>query len=272
MLLQTGTLFRHFRVIEKVGEGGMGVVYRAHDTRLGRDVALKFLTQVGWSSPGTGDRLRREARSLAALSHPDIVSIHSIDEADGVPFLVLEWIDGKALDDPSFPRPLPIGVFLRIAGCVSDALAAAHDHGITHRDVKPANVLTTSDGRAKLVDFGLAKLRDPDLELTRSQGTVGTVAYMSPEQARGSEVGPASDVFSFGVLAYELLTGRRPFAGDAPGAVIYAILSAAPVPLRELRPDLPADLVAIVERCLQKDPRARFRDGGELADALRSVA
>ena len=272
MLLQTGTLFRHFRVIEKVGEGGMGVVYRAHDTRLGRDVALKFLTQVGWSSPGTGDRLRREARSLAALSHPDIVSIHSIDEADGVPFLVLEWIDGKALDDPSFPRPLPIGVFLRIAGCVSDALAAAHDHGITHRDVKPANVLTTSDGRAKLVDFGLAKLRDPDLELTRSQGTVGTVAYMSPEQARGSEVGPASDVFSFGVLAYELLTGRRPFAGDAPGAVIYAILSSSPAPLPELRRDLPADLVAIVERCLQRDPRARYRDGGELADALRSVA
>ncbi len=135
--------------------------------------------------------------------------IHDIDELDGVPFLVLEWIDGRALNDTSFPRPLPTGEFLRVAGFVAEALGALHDRGIIHRDVKPANVLVAHDGRVKLLDFGLSKFRDLDQDVTRTAGTVGTVAYMSPEQACGSEIGPASDVFSFGVMAYELLTGLR---------------------------------------------------------------
>src|SRR5258706_2291030 len=150
MLLKAGDLFRHFRVVEKVGEGGMGVVYRAHDTRLDRDVALKFLTQVVRSSPESSDRLRREARSLAALNHPNIVTIHDIDDVDGVPFLVLQWIEGRALSDASFPRPLPTGEFFRVARSVAEALGASHDRGIIHRDVKPANVLVARDGRVKL--------------------------------------------------------------------------------------------------------------------------
>jgi len=272
MGLKAGDLFRHFRVLEKVGEGGMGVVYRAHDTKLDRDVALKFLTRIGRPMSEQDDRLRREARSLAALNHPNIVTIHDIDEAEGVPFLVLEWIAGRALSDPSFPRPLPTAEFLRVALSVAEGLAAAHERGIVHRDVKPANVLVADDGRAKLVDFGLAKFRDMDRDVTRSAGAVGTFAYMSPEQANGTEVGPASDIFSFGVLAYELLTGRRPFQGDGPGAVLAAIVRDPHVPLSELRRDLPSRLVSLVESCLEKEARARYQSGRELLHALRRVA
>jgi pimeloyl-ACP methyl ester carboxylesterase len=272
MLLKAGEMFRHFRVVGKAGEGGMGVVYRAHDTRLDRDVALKFLTQIARSGSEFGDRLRREARSLAALNHPNIVTIHDIDDLEGVPFLVLEWIEGRALNDPSFPRPLPTGEFLRVAGSVAEALGASHDRGIIHRDVKPANVLVADDGRVKLVDFGLSKFRDLDRDVTRTAGTVGTVAYMSPEQACGTELGPASDIFSFGVLAYELLTGQRPFRGEGPGAVISAIVSGRHTPLPDLRTDLPPRLVALVERCLARDAPMRFQNGTELAHALRRVS
>jgi pimeloyl-ACP methyl ester carboxylesterase len=272
VLLEGGELFRHFRVLEKVGEGGMGVVYRAHDTKLDREVALKFLTQIGRPMYEHGDRLRREARSLAALNHPNIVTIHDIDDADGVPFLVLEWIPGRALSNPSFPRPLPTAEVLRVGLSVAEALAAAHGRGIIHRDVKPANVMVTDEGRIKLVDFGLAKFRDMDRDVTRTAGAVGTVVYMSPEQASGTEVGPASDVFSFGVLAYEILTGQRPFRGDGPGAVLAAIIRDPHVPLSDLRRDLPSRLVALVETCLEKNPRARFQSGTELLHALRRVA
>lgn len=272
MLLKAGELFRHFRVVEKVGEGGMGVVYRAHDTKLDRDVALKLLTQLGRSGAEFSDRLRREARSLAALNHPNIVTIYDIDDVDGVPFLVLEWIDGRALNDPSFPRPLPIGEFLRVACSVAEALGASHDRGIIHRDVKPANVLVAGDGRVKLVDFGLSKFRDLNQDLTRTAGTVGTVAYMSPEQACGTELGPSSDVFSFGILAYELLTGQHPFRGEGPGVVLSAIISGRYIPLSELRMDLPDRLVALVERCLERASQSRFQSGRELAHALQRVS
>jgi pimeloyl-ACP methyl ester carboxylesterase len=271
MIPKTGDVFRRFSVLEKVGEGGMGVVYRAHDTRLDRDVALKFVTQARQDRSGLNDRLRREAASLGALSHPNIVTIHDIDEADGVPFLVLEWIDGRALSDPSFSRPLPVDEFRRIALSVAEALGAAHDRGIIHRDVKPSNVLLSNEGRTKVVDFGLAKFRHLDSDLTQTAGTVGTVAYMSPEQAGGAEIGPASDVFSFGVLAYELLAGQRPFTGNGPGAVLSAIMSGRHVPLSRLREDLPGSLVAVVERCLESDPERRFQNGRELAVALRRV-
>ncbi len=271
MLLEAGDLFRHFRVVEKVGEGGMGVVYRAHDTKLDRDVALKFLTQLDRPGTESSDRLRREARSLAALNHSNIVTIHDIDDVDGVHFLVLEWIDGRALNDASFPRPLPTGEFLRVACSVAKALGASHDRGIIHRDLKPANVLVANDGRVKLVDFGLSKFHDPDGDVTRTAGTVGTVAYMSPEQACGAKLGPASDVFSFGVLAYELLTGQRPFRGEGAGAVLSAIVSGRHIPLSELRVDLPGRLVALIERCLERDPRGRFQSGRELAHALQRV-
>lgn len=272
MRLRTGDRFRHFRVLEKAGEGGMGVVYRAHDAKLGRDVALKFLTQVDGLDTERRERLRREARSLAALNDPGIVQIYEIGDVDGVPFLVLEWVEGRALNDPSFPRPLPLDQFLRIGSDAATALGAAHERGIIHRDVKPANVLVTSDGRTKLVDFGLAKLRGLERDLTKSQGTVGTVAYMSPEQAQGEELGPTSDVFSFGVLAYELLAGQRPFEGEALGAVLYAIVEGKHVPLSERRPDLPEALLATIARCLEREPSDRYPNARELALAVQCIA
>jgi len=272
MILKTGDVFRRFRVLGKAGQGGMGVVYWAHDTKLGRDVALKFVTQAGEYNSEFSDRLRREARSLAALNHPSIVTIHDIDEVNGVPFLVLEWITGKALTDPSLSHPFTAEEFLHIALPVAHALGSAHDRGIIHRDVKPSNVLISDEGQIKVVDFGLAKFRNFDLDVVLTAGTVGTVAYMSPEQASGAHFGPPSDVFSFGILAYELLTGGRPFKGNGPGAVLSAIMSGLHTPLQEMRKDLPGQLVAVVERCLQPDPGGRFQNGRELAGALRSVA
>jgi serine/threonine protein kinase len=269
MRLNAGDLFRRFRVLGKAGQGGMGVVYRAHDTKLNRDVALKFVTYLGDPNPELNERLRREARSLAALSHPNIVAIHDIDEVAEGPFLVLEWINGRALSDASFSLPLSIQDFQRIALPVAEALGAAHDQGIIHRDIKPSNVLISNDGRAKVVDFGLAKVRDFDREQILTAGTIGTVAYMSPEQARGDELRPASDVFSFGILAYELLSGERPFKGNGPGAVLSAIMGGHHTSLRQLRKDLPDQIVSIVERCLEKNPDRRFANGRELAESLR---
>ena len=245
----------------------MGVVYRARDTRLDRDVALKFL-HVQRSEHS--DRLRREARALAALNHPNILTIHDMDEADGQPYLVLEWLGGGALGDRQSLLSEP--AFLEITLPIAEALAAAHEHGIVHRDVKPANVLVTDDGRIKLADFGLATLRELDADVTRTAGAIGTVAYMSPEQANGEEIGPGSDIFSFGVLAYELLAGARPFTGPGPAAVIGAILRGRRLPLRELRSDLSEALVALVDRCLEVDPGGRFQNGRELTIALRRCA
>jgi eukaryotic-like serine/threonine-protein kinase len=211
MSISVGDLFQHYRVIERVGEGGMGVVYRAHDTGLGRDVALKFINHSLRS--GDGERLRREARALAALNHPNILTIYDIGEADGLPFLVLEWVGGGALGVRSYRPPLSTEDFLRVAVAVAEALGAAHHQGIVHRDVKPANVLVGEDGRIRLADFGLAKFWNLSRDATRTAEAVGTVAYMSPEQARGDEVGSSSDIFSFGVLSYQLLTGLLPFRG-----------------------------------------------------------
>jgi pimeloyl-ACP methyl ester carboxylesterase len=270
MFLNIGDRFRRFQILGKAGQGGMGVVYRAHDTKLKRDVALKFVTHVGDHNPELNERLRREALSLAALNHPNIVAIHDIDEVDDVPFLVLEWISGRALNDPSFALPLSAADFQRIALPIAEALGSAHDQGIIHRDVKPSNVLISNQGQTKVVDFGLAKFRDFDLDVILTAGTIGTVAYMSPEQASGATLSPASDVFSFGILAYELLTGERPFIGNGPGAVLSAIMNASYKPLHELRRDLPHQLVAVVQRCLEKEPHRRYQGGRELAQALQS--
>ena len=268
MIDEQQDLFRQYRIVEKVGEGGMGVVYRAYDTTLGRDVALKFILNGPRIDSEHGNRLRREARALAALNHPNILTIYEIGDADRTPFLALEWVGGGSLAGTASRGPLPVAEFLRVARPVAEALGAAHDRGIVHRDLKPANVLVTDDGRVKLADFGLARFSEMDRDVTRTAGLVGTVAYMSPEQANGVEAGPASDVFSFGILAYELLTGERPFTGPGPAAVITAIASGRHVPLTEARPGVPPDVAAVVERCLEKEPSARFRSGNELAAAL----
>ena len=253
MPFEAGTRLGPYEVTAFVGAGGMGEVYRARDTRLDRDVALKFMRQVPRLDSPMGDRLQREARALAALNHPNIVTIHEVGDADGVPFIVLEWIDGGSLADRSGGRPESIDAFLKVALPVADALGAAHARGIVHRDVKPGNVLITSDGRVKLADFGLARIADADRDATRTAAVLGTVAYMSPEQAAGGEVGPASDVFSFGLLAYELLTGARSIGR----------------PLSASRAD---EMARVIDTCLERDPSARFANGMELARALRGAA
>ena len=271
MVINAGDLFRQFRVIEKVGEGGMGVVYRARDTRLDRDVALKFIVGAKGIHSHDATRLLREARTLAALNHPDILTIHDIGDAEGVPYLVLEWLGGGSLSDALPARPLSLREFLRIALPVAEALAAAHKHGIVHRDVKTSNVLVCTDGRVKLGDFGLAKFHDLESDATRTATITGTVAYMSPEQASGSEAGPPSDVFSFGVLAYELLTGTLPFKGKNAGATIASILSGCHTPILETGAEVPRALAAVIQRCLRRDPDERYRDGIDLSRALRQL-
>ena len=264
MHLKSGDRVHQYEIAERVGEGGMGVVYKAHDRTLDRPVALKFLLASG---PADADRLRREARALAALNHPHIVTIYEIGEFDGTPFLALEWMGGGTLGDRR-GRPLPVAEFERLLLPVARALASAHQRGIMHRDVKPGNVLISDDGQVKLGDFGLARHRDADVEVTRTAGLIGTVAYMSPEQADDRPPTPASDVFSFGTTAYELLAGERPFTGAGPASVLAAISGGMFEPLRKRRPDLPDSLVQLVERCLQRDPAARFADGTELVRAL----
>ena len=268
MVISPGDLFRQYRVIERVGEGGMGVVYRARDTQLDRDVALKFMVRAGGVNGDAADGLLREARTLAALNHPNILTIHDIGDTGGVPFLVLEWVAGGSMAG-LHSRPFSPEEFMRVALPVADALAAAHAHGIVHRDVKPGNVLLCADGRVKLADFGLAKFHDRDADVTRTGTVAGTIAYMSPEQASGSDAGPASDVFSFGVLTYELLTGTAPFRGDSPGGVIAAILAGRHTFIQDTGIAVPAALASVVERCLRRHPDERYPDGNALAQALR---
>jgi pimeloyl-ACP methyl ester carboxylesterase len=266
--VHVGDQFRQYRVVERIGEGGMGVVYRAHDTTLDRDVALKFVTGSSDTTREHSDRWRQEARALAALNHPNIVTIYEIGDADGLPFLALEWVGGGSFASTALERPLGMEAFARLALPVADALAAAHDRGIIHRDVKPANVLVGADGRVKLADFGLARFGGGN-DVTEAGDLLGTVAYMSPEQAAGATLTPATDVFSFGVLAYELLAGVRPFQGSQPGEVLAAILADRRAPLRDVWPDVPASLAAVVDDCLAHEPAGRLASGAELARALR---
>ena len=256
----------------------MGVVYRAVDTRLGRPVALKMLLAEATADVARRARFIQEARSASALNHPHIVTIYDVDEHDGATFIAMELVDGRALDQVLRGGALSIGDALKYALHVASALGAAHDSGIIHRDVKPANIVITRDGRAKVLDFGLAKLAERmgnDATMT-GVGTqpgiiLGTAAYMSPEQAQGHIVDARSDIFSFGAVLYEMLAGRRPFAGDSEIGLITAILRDQPAPLKAIRADLPAALQSIVDRCLAKDPAARFADAHELTRALEAV-
>jgi serine/threonine protein kinase/tetratricopeptide (TPR) repeat protein len=262
----------------------MGEVYRARDTRLDRDVAIKALPAAVGSDRERLARLEREAKSVAALNHPNIVTLYSLEEAGGVHFLTMELVDGEDLDRLIAPGGLPISRVLDLVLPIADALAAAHEKGIVHRDLKPGNVMVTREGRVKVLDFGLARLARGEASsdvgseaetrerpLTAAGATLGTVPYMAPEQVRGEEVDSRCDLFAIGVLLYELVTGSRPFRGSASAEVSAAILRDAPEPVTQRRADVPADLARVVHRCLEKSPDHRFQTAKDLRSELDRI-
>jgi len=270
----TGSQIGSYRILEKLGQGGMGEVYRAEDTRLRRFVAIKALRDD--RQPGEQARLRflQEARTASLLNHPNIVQVHELERVGGDDFIVMEFVAGRTLAHILAERRLSVSEALHFATQIASALSTAHAAGIVHRDIKPANVVVTEAGVAKVLDFGIAKLKEPmamAAEATASVGpqtmagdVLGTVAYMSPEQAEGKSVDCRSDIFSFGALFYELLTGQRAFEGGNPTTVLNRVLHSKPPPVQDVRADVPSCLIRIVNRCLEKNPEARFASGGEL--------
>jgi serine/threonine protein kinase/TolA-binding protein len=277
-----GQSVAHFRIVERLGAGGMGVVYKAEDLRLGRVVALKFLTPELSSSPTAVERFLREARTASALNHPNICTIYSIEESEGQRFLAMELLDGRSLAETIGGQPMPVDTVLDLALQIADALDAAHSHGVLHRDIKPANIFVTRRGLVKVLDFGLAKMsllaRESDAHdsnptmaevmLTTEGLALGTAAYMSPEQARGETLDARSDIFSFGLVLYEMVTGHQAFPGRTSAVVFDAILNRDPPPISAYRTDLPPELEQIVVQALDKDPVGRFQNMSELRAEL----
>lgn len=265
-----GQSILHYNIIQKLGEGGMGVVYLAEDTRLGRNVAIKFLPDHIAGDSESRERFVNEAKAAAALNHPNIAQIYAIENSEDAQFIVMEYVDGTELIEAIRESPLHPEVAIGYATQIANGLQAAHEKGIIHRDIKPANIMITADGQVKIMDFGLAKMADAALK-TQQGTTLGTVAYMSPEQAQGMTVDYRTDIWSLGVVFYQMVAGKTPFEGDYEQVLIYAILNESPEKLAETRPEIPAETDALIEKALAKNPADRFATMAEMIAALNAI-